>query len=242
MVAPSGRPHLLTSVNDQAVLIAAADQLPALRARLASEARELATFSEGEALRALELITTRRPRLVLLERKFAATPRGAALVNRIKADPSLADTQIRIVPQDEPSAAPAAAPPQPAAAAKVMDGPAEAAVAQPSSAPELDYRGTRRAPRVRVSGSLEMMVDGSRGNVVDLSTHGAQLVTGSVLKPNQRVRVALSDERGTIRCAATVVWASFEIPKGSSPRYRVGVEFIDPDVGAIEEYQQRHRQ
>jgi hypothetical protein len=232
-------------VNDQAVLIAAADQLPALRARLASEARELSTFTEGEALRALELITTKRPKLVLLERKFAATPRGAALVNRIKADPSLAETQIRIVPRDEPQAAPeTAAPPPATVAADVTEGAALAAVAQAAAAPpaELDYRGTRRAPRVRVSGSLEMMVDGNRGNVIDLSTLGAQLVTGSVLKPNQRVRVALSDEQGTIRCAATVVWASFEIPKGASPRYRVGVEFIDPDVGAIEEYQQRHRQ
>jgi hypothetical protein len=228
-------------VSEQAVLIAAADQLPALQARLTAEVADFVAFTDAEALRALEVITTRRPRLVLLGRKFAATPRGAALVNRIKADPSLAETQIRLVPQDEASASDdTVATEQPAAPPIATPAPVPAPAVQPP--PELDFRGTRRAPRLRMAGSLEMVVDGTRGNVVDLSTCGAQLLTGSVLKPNQRVRVALTDTEGTIRCAATVVWASFEIPKGSSPRYRVGIEFIDPDVGAITGYQQRHRQ
>jgi hypothetical protein len=184
-------------------------------------------------------------------------------VNRIKADPSLSESEIRIVLPDgqpapitpapaAPSSAPssastaAASPAASSASSPQASVPTAASAAPPESspveAPELDYRGTRRAARVRISGALEMMVDGNRGQVIDLSTCGAQLVTPSVLKPNQRVRVALSDEQGTIRCGATVVWASFEIPKGASPRYRVGVEFIDPDVRAIERYQQRHGQ
>jgi hypothetical protein len=240
-------------VTEQAILIAAGDLLPALKARLASEARDLLTFTDAEALRALEVITTRRPGLVLLERMFASTPRGAALMNRVRADPSLAQTRIRIVPDDDGSTALAghdavlspatvvsvASAVDPAAAHKAA-GAGAVATAEPAT--HLDYRGTRRSPRVRVGNSLDMLVDGNRGNVVDLSMHGAQLITNSVLKPNQRVRVALTDDAGTIRCVATVVWAAFEIPKGSSPRYRVGVEFIDPDTAAIEAYQQRHGQ
>lgn len=240
-------------MNDQGVLIGAADLLPALKARLAAEAGEILTFTDTEALRALEVITTRRPRLVFLERRFSSTARGIALANRIKADPSLADTQIRVVSEDgqteappQPSgAAPAPAAPAPAPATpSVPPAVPAAAPAAPSvdvaPPPQLDFRGTRRAPRVRVTG-LDLMIDGNRGSIVDLSLFGAQFVTASVLKPNQRVRVSLSDEEGTTRCAATVMWAAFEIPKGASPRYRVGVEFIDPDTAAIERYQQRHK-
>ena len=76
--------------------------------------------------------------------------------------------------------------------------------------------------------------------MVDLSTRGAQVLTANVLKPRQRVRVALVDDEGSIRCSATVVWAAFEIPAGSSPRYRVGLDFIAPDAAAIDAYRRRH--
>jgi hypothetical protein len=63
-----------------------------------------------------------------------------------------------------------------------------------------------------------------------------------VLRPNQRVRVAIPDDRGTIRCAAVVAWASFEIPTGSGPRYRAGVEFFNGDTAALDAFCARHRQ
>ena len=42
------------------------------------------------------------------------------------------------------------------------------------------------------------MVDGNPATLVDLSTGGAQVLSATVLKPNQRVRVTLADERGTL--------------------------------------------
>jgi len=108
------------------------------------------------------------------------------------------------------------------------------------AASPLDNRGTRRAPRFRLSDTREILVDGNRGTLVDLSTHGAQLVTATVLKPNQRVRVSLADEDRPIRCSATVVWASFEIPTGSTPRYRAALDFIEPDAGALDAFIRRH--
>lgn len=231
-------------MTELAVLIAAADLLPAMKSRLAGEARELLGFSDVEALRALEVITTKRPAIVVLERRFAVTPRGNALVNRIKADPSLADTQIRVDQLDAASApdAPAAA----ASAAPVRPTTTPASVAKPAPKPappqELDYRGTRRAPRHAIAGTCEILVDGNRGTLVDLSVLGAQLVTPTVLKPNQRVRVTLADDSATIRGGATVVWASFEMPKGASPRYRAGLDFVDPDGAALNAYIHRHTQ
>jgi len=229
-------------VNQHTVLIAAPELLPALKARLADETQELLAFTDAEALRALEVITTRRPPLVLLERKFGSSPRGSALINRIKADPSLVDTEIRIIAPDghaEPVAPPSAA----GKAKSKTDKVAGHSVPVPSEAPAaspLDYRGTRRAPRVRLSDTKEILVDGNRGTLIDLSTLGAQLVTATVLKPNQRVRISLADEDRPIRCSATVVWASFEIPRGSTPRYRAGVDFIEPDAGALDAFIRRH--
>ena len=232
-------------MNQHAVLIAAPDLLPALKARLAEASRELLAFTDAEALRALEVITTRRPQVVLLERKFGSSPRGTALINRIKADPSLIDTTIRIVTPDgqettldtpsAPAARKAKAAPDVKAAAHAVPVPAEA-----SPAPALDYRGTRRAPRFRLAVPKDVLVDGSRGTLIDLSTLGAQLITSVVLKPNQKVRVSLADEDRPIRCSATVVWASFEIPKGSTPQYRAGIDFIEPDKGALDAFIRRH--
>jgi hypothetical protein len=60
----------------------------------ALEQSEVLTFSDAEPLKAIETITARLPRVVALGRLFAATSRGAALINRIKADPALAETRI----------------------------------------------------------------------------------------------------------------------------------------------------
>jgi hypothetical protein len=38
-----------------------------------------------------------------------------------------------------------------------------------------------------------------------------------------------------------VAWASFEIPTGSGPRYRAGVEFFNADTSALDAFCARHR-
>jgi len=79
-----------------AVVIGAPEHLDALRKRVDGESEVLA-FPDREVTKALEAITTRRAGVVVLERLFAATSRGAALINRIKADPDLTFAEIRIV-------------------------------------------------------------------------------------------------------------------------------------------------
>lgn len=80
-----------------AVVIGSADLLPALVAQAGIEEDEALTFPDTEPLQALQAITEQQPRLVVLERLFAATSRGAALINRLKNDPGLADMQIRVL-------------------------------------------------------------------------------------------------------------------------------------------------
>lgn len=211
------------------VLIGSAELLPQLKDRTGGDPGELLQFTDVDALRALEAITERRPAVVAIEKEFAATPRGSALINRIKADPSLVNSEIRIV---SPTADPV----------KVSKGkPPEAAAGTAPAAP-LDQRGTRRSPRFRIAGQVEVLVDGNLALLVDLSAIGAQVLSPTVLKPNQRVRMSLSDEHSSVRFNATVAWASFEIPKNTNPRYRAGIEFIDADKSAVNAYLARHKQ
>ena len=79
------------------VLVAPSDLLPGLKERAGAVDGEVLTFTDADALRALEAITQRRPQVVALERMFAVTPRGAALINRIKADPTLRQSEIRVI-------------------------------------------------------------------------------------------------------------------------------------------------
>jgi len=208
------------------VLIAAPEHLQALKER--DDFSGAQTFSDAEALRALEVITRKRPDVVALERMFAATTRGAALINRIKADPKLSSCEIRIVAHDSGySRVPAGAP-----AAGGDGGTVAVAAPAPAAAP-LDYHGTRRAPRVRVVDGVEVTVDGNAATLIDLSTVGAQVVSSTVLKPNQRLRMSMGDGKKPIRFSAGVAWASFELAK-TGPRYRAGIEFFDAEPEAVQ--------
>jgi hypothetical protein len=215
------------------VVIGAKHHLEALRERAAADG-EVLTFSDADALSALEAITKRRPKIVTLERLFAATSRGAALINRIKADPELSFAEIRVMSHDGEYSrvSPRRTPPRP-------DAPQGSQVAVAEPAPQLDWRGTRRAPRFRMVAGTEAQVDGTPATLIDLSAMGAQVLAQAPLKPNQRVRITLTDDAGALRFNAAVAWASFEIPQGTT-RYRAGIEFKDAKADAVEAFAKRH--
>jgi hypothetical protein len=208
------------------VLIASPEYLSALKER--EELAGATAFTDGDALRALDAITRQRPQVVAVERMFAASSRGSALINRIKADPSLGACEIRIVAHDtEYSRVSPRRNGDTGAAASAV------AVAEPTAAPAaLDQKGTRRAPRFKMTEGVELQIDGNPAALIDLSLVGAQVLSPTILKPNQRVRVSFVNGARPVRFSAAVAWASFEIPKGG-PRYRAGIEFFDPDPDAV---------
>jgi len=204
------------------IVIGALDVLPALKERASSMNGEVIAFADAEALRALEAIHKRRPSVVALHRLFAVSPRGAALINRIKSDPSLRLSEIRVLEHNSDYS-------------RVIPRPAAPAPA----APALDS-GTRRAARVKIRDKVTVLVDMKTAALIDLSLVGAQIVATASLKPDQRTEVAFNDTVEKVTCAATVVWASFDMSNGS-PRFRAGLDFIDPDSGRIGAYAQRHK-
>ena len=216
------------------VLIAATDRLPTLKARAAEGGGEVLAFTDAETLRALDVIAIRRPDVVSLERLFATTSRGAALISRIKADPRLRGSEVRVVSADgEPLPAPV--PPGPAP----LSGPIPL-VSPAGTEDAIDEQGTRRTPRGSVAEPVDVLIDGNPAALVDLSVAGTQVVSPSVLRPGQRVRVAITDKTTTVRANGKITWATFEIAPESGPRYRAGIEFLGAD-SALQAFCLKHK-
>ena len=206
------------------VLVAAPEYLPALQEQ--GDFGDALAFSDADALKALEAITRDRPKVIALETQFAATSRGAALIKRIKADPKLRKCEIRVVSLEGDSE-------EFSQSAPTLRGAETEAV-------KLDQRGTRRAQRAKIVDGVEVLIDGSPAMLIDLSVVGAQVVSPTILRPNQRVRMILPDEERPIRCVAGVAWAAFEMPK-SGPRYRAGIEFFDAESGNLDRFIEQNK-
>jgi hypothetical protein len=218
-------------VSSSIVLIGPSEALPALRERVDSGA-DLHTFTDQEALEALDHIIRTKPRIVALDNEFSATSRGTALINRIKDDPTLTHCEVRVVAHDSAMNR---------VAVRRSSGSVAAVVVVDEPKKPLDQRGTRRAPRIRVREGVEVLVDGNAATLIDLSTVGAQVLSPKMLKPNQRIRLSLPEGKTAIRCTGSIAWASFEMPKGQTPRYRAGIELSGTDPVALNRYADRHK-
>src|SRR5688500_6118548 len=209
------------------ICIAASNLMPSLRGHLAGEG-DVVTFADTEPILALQAILDQRPRLIVLERLFAATPRGAALINRIKTDPQLGHAEVRVMSHTgdyvrqvvKPSVS------QPAAMAGGSGGHPGTAASPPAASEtsrRLDWHGTRRAPRFPARPGVEIQLDGNVASVVDVSAVGAQVLSPTILRPNQKVRVTIASEDAQTRFRGAIAWAKFELPKpDGAPRYRAG--------------------
>lgn len=198
------------------VLIAARAYLGALQER--SEFKEALAFVDTDALRAFEAIARHRAEVVVIDASFAATSRGTALINRIKADPWLVDCDVRVVTHEETGTPPVAV--EPAAAT---------APAPVISLPE-PGRPASSTPFAMLDG-VELLVDGLSATLIDLSVDGAQVVSTTSLKPHQRVRLTLPGSP-PLQVNGEIAWAMFEMP-ASGPRYRAGVAFFSPDAAKL---------
>jgi hypothetical protein len=225
-----------------AVVIAASNLMPSLQDRLAEDG-ELLPFSDTEPIQALQAILEQRPSLIVLERLFAATPRGAALINRIKTDPQLGHAEVRVMSHTGDYTRVVSKPAvQEAPAAVGAAGAPSSAPEEAMEAPRLDWQGTRRAPRHRVRNGVEIQLDGNPASVVDLSVVGAQVLSPTILRPNQKVRVSIPHDDFVMRFRGAIAWAKFELPRASAPqRYRAGVEFTDADAAAVDAFCSKNR-
>jgi hypothetical protein len=193
----------------------------------ATATADIMTLGETDTQRAIDVITQRRPQVVILEQRFASSARGQAFVHRLRHDPELPPVELRMLLSEHVASLASGHSP-------LLNAPtAVIALAQPITWP------VRRAVRLRVPEGVQVQIDGVPAELVDVSTMGAQVVSNRTLKPNQRVRVLLSHGTSVYRAVAGVAWSSYELPKGQSPQYRAGMEFSDTDPGAIEAFYSR---
>ena len=153
---------------------------------------EVIGVTDTDTLRAVDTITHRRPKMVVLEQVFASTSRGSALVNRLQTDPAFHGIEVRALPQDR--------------VAQIPHLGSAASLVALTHLIKPQYRIARREVRLKLARDVNAEIDGSSATVVDVSRSGAQVLSSSVLRPGQRVRMLLAASR----IGATIVWAAFE--------------------------------
>jgi hypothetical protein len=238
--------------------VASPEHLSSLRDGLRLSGRVL-RFASTNLATAFACVKTNQPKLVAIESTFARTPEGGAFVDRIAAL-AIEGCETRLVarvggtwatmplspgtgPGPLPVLRPAArvAEPSRVAAAARMTEPAR--VAEPPPPVDVKSTGlnTRRAPRFLVLDPLKAVVENANADLVDLSVLGAQVVSASALRPNQKIKLALVDGEGTLRITAHVAWSHFEKPKHAADAYyRAGMEFTDAAKEVLEDFCRRH--
>jgi hypothetical protein len=171
---------------------------------------------------ALEMIGTRRPDVVVIEQAVAASGSGSALMARLHNERYERGIEIRLLPAER--------------AADLMSsepGDVHPQVWLSVLAEPLPARPQRRSARVRARQDEQAFIDGTPAILLDVSSSGAQVRSTIVLRPQQRVRVVLPPERGSVKTGAVVAWSTFEI--GPTPQYRAGIAFTNAIPNLIDD-------
>ena len=204
-----------------AFIVVGAAHTAALRKRLSHDA-SVVVFCESESLVALRAILTRPPKLLALDASVVRTARGALLVSRLKEHA----VEVRVLTNDADKVPLLLSQPE--------------AELHSVSQPLDDGCGTRGARRFPMS-NKQVVVDGERSELVNLSVTGAQVILPARLQPRQSIRFILLDGSAEVRFRAQVAWSSIEL-LASAVRYRVGLAFTDPDKKILEVFCNRHGQ
>jgi hypothetical protein len=202
------------------LFIGSAPLLEAWNAR-AGSVKTVIPVVHTDLSRALEMIGTQRPDVVVIEQAVAASGSGSALMQRLHNERFERGIEIRLLPAER--------------AADLMSsepGDVHPQVWLSVLAEPLPARPTRRAARVRARDDEQAFIDGVAVTLLDLSDSGAQVRSSVVLRPKQRIRFVLP-ERGSVKTAAVVAWSTFEI--GPTPQYRAGIAFANAIPSLVDE-------
>jgi len=223
----SALPIRIYNMVPSVIVIARSEQAAGLRKRLGTESG-VALYSDCESLKALEAILAGPPKILALDRSFVATARAAALVARVKSEPALKSTDVRVLAEDEMHL--------PVLFNSRVPG-FEGALVRASY--PLDYCGTRRAPRFITQGRVNVVVNGKGGRLINVSCIGAQLSAALRLRPEEPVRISLTDAQGEVKLKGVIAWSVVE-PLDGQICYRAGVEFVEPDSMTLETFCSRN--
>jgi hypothetical protein len=213
------------------VIVARPEIACALQLKWAAE-NGVRIFRDSDAIRVMQIVATSCPDTIALDPLFAATPRGATLIARIRSDSRLDATEIRLLAvedaakfaalRDETTLRPA----NPAALIALLSRP-------------LDWCGTRRATRVAITPDAPAAVNGEPTRLVNLSISGVQVLSAGRLRPAQGFRLTLVNDQLEVRMHAVVAWSTLQ-GSTAAPWYRAGASFVRSDQRAIESFCRRY--
>jgi hypothetical protein len=168
-------------------------------------------FDASDTVPPVGAVAAKAQTLLIIGPVFADIPAGLEFLDRFREVNATAEIRILV---DDPNGLPTLL-------RQAITHPAHLGL-RAASQPLMRIPG-RRAARVQMPASTEMLVNGVPVVLVDLSPLGAQVISSHVLKPGEHVHVRIS---GTPRVTATVVWSVFELSReGRHDQYRAGLEF-----------------
>ena len=203
------------------VLIGSEPLVAAWNAR-AGKCTQVIPLVHTDVSHALATIGSKRPEVVVIEQAVATTGPGSTLMARLHTERFLRGIDVRLLPPDRANDLMSSEP-----------GDVHPQVWLTVLADPLPARPQRRAERIKTGENEGALVDGTPVRLLDLSASGAQVYSTIVLRPQQRVKLVLSPERGSIKTTGIVAWSTFEM--APTPRYRAGIAFAAAIPGLVGE-------
>ena len=203
------------------VLIGSEPLVAAWNAR-AGKSSQVIPLVHTDVSHALETIGSKRPEVVVIEQAVATTGPGSTLMARLHTERFLRGIDVRLLAPDRANDLMSSEP-----------GDVHPQVWLTVLAEPLPARPMRRSERIKTGENEGALVDGTPVRLLDLSASGAQVYSTIVLRPQQRVKLVLSPERGSVKTTGVVAWSTFEM--APTPRYRAGIAFAAAIPGLIGE-------
>jgi hypothetical protein len=223
--------------SDLTIVVADVTRMAAIRSGLPLLGR-VVQFTNFNLSSALEAIKSDEPRIVAIDALMVQTQQGLSFIKRVE-NLTKAGCAIRLIvrgtrawtttehemqpPTEAPSGVAGAVPSRAAIVAAVKTG-----------------TNTRRAPRFPMLDSLNAGVEGGQASLVNISVLGAQVVSKPVLRPGQKVKIALPDQDEMLRLTAHVAWSTFYRTQQGTCAYRAGVAFTDAAQETLDDYCRRY--
>jgi hypothetical protein len=200
----------VTPATSTAVILTRPDVVARVRHHFELD-ETVAIFDAGDTIPPASVVQSTAQMLLLVDRMFSESPAGIEFVERFREISP--ETEIRAL-SELPGGMPTLLEQPPSHPAHL----ALRAASQP-----LRHVPGRRAPRVNMPPDTLAIVNGVTVKLVNISEHGAQVLSPEILKPGEHVHARLPD---TPRRRAVVVWSAFEMLRETNkPGYRAGLSF-----------------
>lgn len=176
----------------------------------ADDPTELIAIADSDAHHAADIIRQHGAHVVVLEQIFAVSAGGRALLSDLRSNPHLEHLEIRMLPEDR---------------ADFVSREASSQTLARMSTP-LGRQPSRRARRLKMRHGTTAVLDGVGVEIIELSTSGLQVVSSTIVKPHQAVRVVIRRADESHRAAGIVIWSRAELTVDGL-MYHAGISFND---------------